>query len=119
MPITITYSGGSLPTPSSVVYPSHDLSAGSGTIVHQLMNGATAYTLRQGSSSSATMQLTYTSLSTAKTAYQTLLLAAVFTYSNDNPTYSLKFVVTDTVELKQSIAGGSIWTITMSVREVT
>lgn len=119
MTYSITYPGGSLPTPASIVHPSHDQTATSGTIVHELMSGSIAYTLRQGTTSKGTLTLTYTSQTTAKTAYEQLLLATVYTYTNDAPAFTLKFVTTGDIELKQPTAGGNVWTLTIPIREVT
>lgn len=119
MTYSITYPGGSLPTPASIVHPSHDQTATSGTIVHELMSGAIAYTLRQGTTSKGKLTLSYTTQAAAKTAYSQLLLATVYTYTNDAPSFTVKFVVAGDIELTQPTAGGNVWTLAIPIREVS
>ena len=82
------------------------------------MNGGIAYTLRQGSTNTGTLKLSYSTLADARTAYQKLLLAAVFTFTSTSPALTYKFVVVNDVQLSQPLAGGLWWTLSVPIREV-
>lgn len=118
MPTTITYTGGTLPTPSTVMFASHDWDAETGTIIHELMGGGITYTLRNASTNSATLHLAYSTYSDAKTAYSALKTASVFSYTNTDSSVTMSFVVAGTMQLRQSVEGGSWWTVECDIREV-
>lgn len=120
MAFYLSSTAGILPGPTLALESSHDRAATPRNEIHDLIDGATAVTLRPTSIVTGTLSLAYYVKADANTVFAALKSGAVFTYVSTSPARSFSFVPDGAVKIAQAVLGNdSAWVLTVPFRELT